>query len=284
MGPGMTVPANPLAGTYTALTVASPVLNIDTEPRDGADGWFSAQSIASNADVVAALVDREQQRITETHGVAPPRWIAATWALHRYAFTAVAALTGPWYLEQRVPVISLPHTAFHPTERRLSVARIERLHCSASDPLAGEAVADIASDPEDLAVRLRTTVADRLAPILNAFRGETRRGDRALWGLAADELADSVWHIGRVFGTEDAAVAAVTRLLPHAIGRFPGGARFIRGPHGWCRTQLSCCLYYAVRPAEQCAGCPRGAMRTAAEPCWTGDPRRTKPPVPEAEK
>ncbi|MCT2589373.1 (2Fe-2S)-binding protein [Streptomyces sp. N2-109] len=97
--------------------------------------------------------------------------------------------------------------------------------------------------------------------------------------MACDELTDAVRHLGRVLEVPRTAADAAAALLPGGTPPFVGDAGF--GPRSAAdgqaadgqagggqasggqaggeppRTRVGCCLYYTLRPAELCAGCPR---------------------------
>lgn len=115
-----------------------------------------------------------------------------------------------------------------------------------------------------------------MAPLLAAFRGELRRGPRTLWGLATDEVVEGLWYAAGLLGQEARALAELAALLPEGADSAPfvgaaafrttafrtaafrtAGASRPAGPPTPVRTRVSCCLYYTVRPADPCVGCPR---------------------------
>jgi hypothetical protein len=110
--------------------------------------------------------------------------------------------------------------------------------------------------------------------VLSGFGPLLRRGPRALWRSAYDEITEGLWYIGRLLGEEDRAVAELSELLPDE-SRFrrtgpaapvgppvapPAAAgRTARSDAPSCavRERLTCCLFYTVSPSDTCAGCPR---------------------------
>ncbi len=110
--------------------------------------------------------------------------------------------------------------------------------------------------PGDEAV-LREAVAAHVGPVLAAFQPYVRRGPRALWGMATDDLLSGLWYLGRTLGEEDRAVAVATALVPADAAPWTGPAGFRRAHGEWTRTRDGCCLYYAVDPANPCGTCPR---------------------------
>ncbi|MET8978443.1 (2Fe-2S)-binding protein [Streptomyces sp. NPDC004539] len=186
-----------------------------------------------------AFVDAEAARIETRYGVRVPRHVAASRALHDYAWSAALLMSGPWFLERRVPLV-------RPQDLRADLATASyqvRPAGDAGDDLLGALTA-------------------HLEPVLAAFAPLTRRGSRALWGMAGDDLVSGLWYLGRVLDREDDGIRAASELLPGPVGRFPAGAAFrnLTAPDGSChptRTRAGCCMFYAIRPTEACGTCPR---------------------------
>ncbi|MET9957386.1 (2Fe-2S)-binding protein [Streptomyces sp. NPDC006339] len=250
----------PLAGVYRRLAEVSPLVKLGVGRGPGAAaGWIEGHRLGQGPDGVESLVVAEERRIEAAYGVAPRRDVAATWALHRYAFTACLAMSGPWYLEQRVPKVALDGVAYHWKERELAV-EAEAMVCLPGDPLAGRPGVRTVGGAEELRAELRDAVAAHLAPVLEAFRPYVRRRPHALWGMATDQLAGGVWHVGRALGDATAATRAADALLPGNTPPFTGAAGFRPScdPGGEpTRTRTGCCLYYTIRPDDLCATCPR---------------------------
>jgi hypothetical protein len=119
-------------------------------------------------------------------------------------------------------------------------------------------------DEEALRAELRAAVAEHLAPVLDGFRPRMRRGRRAMWGMATDEVTEGLWRIGTLLGEEDRAVAELGTLLPGSTAPYAGGADFRAlntpgAPDGTAATRdrISCCFFYTLRAAESCVTCPR---------------------------
>ncbi|QNP74521.1 (2Fe-2S)-binding protein [Streptomyces roseirectus] len=198
----------------------------------------------TGVDVLAdpgALVDAEAARIEDRYGVRVPRHVAASRALHDYAWSAALLITGPWFLGHRVPLV-------RPGDLRADLAGASYLVRPTGRDL---------DDPDP-----RAAVAAHMAPVLAAFAPLTRRGSRALWGMVGDDLVSGLWYLGRVLGREDDGIRAASELLPGPVAPYPAGAGFrnLVAPDGSChptRTRAGCCMFYAIRPAEACGTCPR---------------------------
>ncbi|MEU9131109.1 (2Fe-2S)-binding protein [Kitasatospora sp. NPDC048540] len=230
-----------LAETYRLLFAACDgVLRVELARRPMAGGnWRRADTLACAAEEMVAA---ESARITAEHGRTPREHVAASRALHTYLWAACLLISGPWYLEGRVPRLRAMDLWVDPSDGRLALSPGEWAP-------GGEA-------------ELRTAVAEHLGPVLAAFQPYVRRGPRALWGMAADDLVSGIWYLGRLLGEEDRAVEAAEAVLPGGTPPFPGAAAFRRltgtaGRTHWTRTRAGCCLYYAIRPDDACVTCPR---------------------------
>jgi hypothetical protein len=251
----------PLPGTYLRLTAACEALDVRivrTEPEGQLDG----ARLAGDEAALDAFIDAEAARIAARHGRAPRRDVAVSRALHDYLWSVSLLMSGPWYLERRVPRIA-------PQDVRLLLATAEfelvpgtDFACLPGDPAAGSPGARVVADEEALRGELRAAVADHVRPLLTAVGPQARRGQRALWGMAGDDLVSGIWYLGRMLGQEERALQAATELLPTAVAPFPGGADFRRlttpdGRRHPTRTRIGCCMYYAVEADQACATCPR---------------------------
>lgn len=231
-----------LADSYRRLigTCDSLRARVLTDGRALPDGWLRADQLA---DRIRPLIEGEARRIRAEHGCVVPVHVAGSRLLHHYLWSACLLMSGPWYLEGRVPALRAEDVWIEVATGDLAVrpggfASLER-GCS------GER-------------ELRAVVADHVAPVLDAFGPALRRGPRALRGMVTDDLLSGIWYLGRILGEEERAVAEACALLPEeaAFRRLPGCA----GRSHLTRTRQSCCLYYAVTPtAEACLTCPRTA-------------------------
>ncbi|MER7703259.1 (2Fe-2S)-binding protein [Kitasatospora sp. NPDC097605] len=257
-------PANVLDADYRRLLDLCPVLRVrllaaDETAPDRADGWYSADELASDPDALAQALAGEAARIAPVaaaHGTAPRPHVAASRLLHHYLWSLCALIAGPWWLTRRVPSIDGANLWLHAPTGDLA------LRPGAYVTLPGE---------DELRAELRAAVVAHAEPLLAAFATPTRRGTRALWGMVTDDLASAIWYLGKRLDAcapgpgsaqEDAAVAAATAVLPGRTDPLPGAADFrpLRGEDGrthHTRTRLGCCLYYAIEPDRACITCPR---------------------------
>ncbi|MCX4749817.1 (2Fe-2S)-binding protein [Kitasatospora sp. NBC_01287] len=271
-------PRLPFAGAYTAFAQVFPDLRIQhrgtAHPHEG---WVPTHRLLTDPALRARLIAAEARHGRDRYGTAPRPDVAAGFWLHRYTWPLCLLFTLPWFLERRVPLPAVEQLASRRAAGGGGPAELALLPgpdraptafaCLPDDPAARRPGARPVRDEAELRNVLRTALADQLAPLLAAFRTELRRGPRTLWGLATDELVEGLWYAAGLLGEEERAVAALAALLPEGADNAPfGGAAAFRttGPDRQgaapapARTRVSCCLYYTLRPAELCAGCPRG--------------------------
>ncbi|WP_244212010.1 (2Fe-2S)-binding protein, partial [Streptomyces angustmyceticus] len=248
---------------YARLSAVFPGLRVtlwDAAPPSG-DGWVCAAGLAAGGDSLESFLARNDARIVRDHGQRARPDVVASFALHRYAWPACLLITLPWFLHRRVPRLPVQDVSFQREPGRMAV-RISAFACLPDDPAAALPGARVVPDEEALRAEVRAAVAAHLGPVLDGFRTRTRRGPRALWGMASDEIAEGLWHVGHLLGEEQRAVAALQLLLPGATAPYVGSAGFreLTGPCGEplpTRDRASCCMYYTLRPADTCLTCPR---------------------------
>ena len=253
-----------LAGTYRQLGEVCEALTVrvaDLEPAVTQIGVSGAE-LTKNQEALDAFLLAETARIQERYDHKPRRDVAASRALHDYAWSVGLLMSGVWYLTGRVPRIHPEDVRLDLTTGVFEISPRPDLTCLPGDPAAAFPGALTAPHEEVLRAELRVAVADHMGPLLSAIAPHIRRGPRALWGMVTDDLVSGIWYLGRMLGEEADAVRAATALLPSAVAPFPGGAEFrhLTGSDGrqhTTRTRMGCCMYYTIRPAEACATCPR---------------------------
>lgn len=261
-GPGVSCSAL-LGSAYRRLTEMCAPLHMDivAPGPPAAQGWADGAELAERPEFLDAFLDAEAWRIEKTHAHTARRDVVASRALHDYLWSVGLLMSGPWYLERRVPRI-------RPRDIRISLTTGAfgivpgGFACLPDDPAAGLPGVRVLPHEEALRAELRAAFADHMEPLLTAIGPQARRGPRALWGMAGDDLISGIWYLGRVLGEEERAVRTAGELLPGPVPPFPGGADFRRlaGRDGQAyptRTRIGCCLYYTIRPAEACGTCPR---------------------------
>jgi hypothetical protein len=252
---------------YARLAAAYPRLRVgEGETRTGG-GWVGAWELAAGGDVLDAFTGADGKRLEREYGRRPRPDVAAALALHRYAWPACLLFTVPWFLLRRVPRLPVADVALHPGSGRVTV-RTRSFACLPGDPAAALEGARVLPDEAALRDELRAALAEHLTPVLDAFGPRTRRGPRALWATATDEITEGLWYVAGLMGRAEQAVADLSALLPGGTAPYAGGAGFRRTPspagvnagaRGGCdRDRLTCCLFYTVSPDRICASCPRG--------------------------
>lgn len=257
-------PRRTLGDVYRRLTDLCEVLSVRVaEPGEEAgQAGVTAAELASEPAVLEAFVDAEAARIQDRYTVAARRDAAASRALHDYAWSVALLMSGPWYLERRVPRIRAEDLRLDLDSAVFTLTPGTDFACLPGDADAGLPDALTVPHEEALRAELRKVVADHMAPLLAAIGPLVRRGPRALWGMVSDDLVSGIWYLGRILGREGDAVRAATALLPSSVAPYPGGAdfRYLTTPDGQrhpTRTRAGCCMYYTIRPDEACSTCPR---------------------------
>lgn len=256
-------PAALLAATYRRLTAHCGTLAVTVGQPGSAvgQGWLTGAELTTRQEALRAFVDAEAARIRSGYDHTPRPDVAASRALHGYLWSVSLLMSGAWYLERRVPRIRPEDVRVHLETGAFEVVP-GSFTCLPDDPAAGLPGTRVVAGEALLRTELRAAVVAHMRPLLTAMGPQLRRGQRALWGMAGDDLVSGVWYLGRMLGQEDEALRAVDALLPGPVAPFPGGAAFRHltthdGERHPTRTRLGCCLYYTIRAAEACGTCPR---------------------------
>lgn len=253
-----------LAAGYRRLTGLCEALQVRVEPSVAVapqEPWIDGERLAGEPEFTETLIEATAARIRDLYAEDPRYDVAATRWLHQHLWTVCLLMSGPWYLERRVPRI-------RPRDIRVNLATGETVvvpggfACLPGDPAAHLPGARVVVDEEALRAELRSAVADHVTPLLEALAGRLRRGPRALWGMVTDDLVSGIWHLSVLLGEETRGVEAASVLLPGTITPFPGGAAFreltvAAGERVPTRTRIACCLHYKIRSDETCVTCPR---------------------------
>ncbi|MFC8342962.1 (2Fe-2S)-binding protein [Streptomyces sp. NPDC057280] len=254
--------AQALGDVYRRLAGVCGALDVRLARAAGAQGGVTAAELATERGALDAFVEAEAARVHDRYGVRPRPDVAASRALHDYAWTVGMLMGGPWYLERRVPRIRPEDLRLDLASGTYTINPGSELACLADDPVAGRPGALTLPQEEQLRAQLRMALADHMRPLLAAIGPVARRRSRALWGMVSDDLVSALWYLGRMLGQEGAAIRAATEVLPVAVPPYPTGADFrhLAGADGRrhpTRTRTGCCMFYAIRPAEACSTCPR---------------------------
>ncbi|MFD5557929.1 (2Fe-2S)-binding protein [Streptomyces sp. NPDC127068] len=256
---------SPVAAAYARLTEVFPGLRIDElapgEQQPEGGGWVSATRLAEGGSALDAFLAWDEAQVRKDYGQPARPDVVATFGLHRYAWPACLLVTVPWFLHRRVPRFPAGRVSFQRALGRMSV-RTGAFACLPDDPLSGHPDARVVADEEALREEVRAAVAEHLEPLLDGFGPRMRRRGRALWGMATDEVVESLWYVAHLMGEEQRAMRELEALLPGATRPFVGAAGFrtltgLQGQSLPTRDRASCCLFYTLRPEETCVTCPR---------------------------
>ncbi|MFE9413521.1 (2Fe-2S)-binding protein [Streptomyces sp. NPDC006704] len=256
---------SPVADAYARLAEVFPSLRIrelarsEQAPRGA--GWVGAAQLAEGGAALDTFLAWDNAQVLRDYGHQARPDVIASFGFHRYAWPACLLVTVPWFLSRRVPRIPVADVAHHRTLGRMTV-RVREFACLPDDPAATLPGARVVADEEALRGAVRASVAEHLGPVLDGFGPRMRRGKRALWGMATDEIVEGLWYVGSLLGEEARAMAALDALLPGTEKPYVGtpGFRDLTGPDGRrlpTRDRASCCLFYTVRPEDTCVTCPR---------------------------
>ncbi|WP_406343439.1 (2Fe-2S)-binding protein [Streptomyces sp. NBC_01578] len=261
--PGTTTSA--VSDAYTRLTEVFPGLRAevlgDDEPTPSGVGWVGAHELAAGGAALDTFLAWDNAQVLQDYGKQARPDVVASFGLHRYAWPACLLVTVPWFLHRRVPRIPVEDVAFQRTLGHLTV-RVREFTCLPDDPAAALPRARVVADEAALRAEVLAAVAEHIGPVLDGFGPRMRRGKRALWGMATDEIVEGLWYIAHLLGEEGRAMTELEELLPGTTKPYVGTAGFreLTGPNGESlptRDRASCCLFYTLRPEDTCVTCPR---------------------------
>ncbi|MEJ8638154.1 MULTISPECIES: (2Fe-2S)-binding protein [Streptomyces] len=256
---------SPVEDAYARLSEVFSGLRVrelkDGEQSPAGGGWVGASDLAHGGPALDAFLAWDNAQVLRDYGQQARPDVIASFGLHRYAWPACLLITVPWFLHRRVPRVPPEHVAFQRVLGHMTV-RVTEFACLPGDPAAALPGARVVPDEEALRDEVRAAVAEHLGPVLDGFGPRMRRGKRALWGMATDEVVESLWYIAGLFGEEQRAMTELDLLLPGTTKPYVGtpGFRVLTGPAGEelpTRDRASCCLFYTLRPEDTCGTCPR---------------------------
>ncbi|MFF4172842.1 (2Fe-2S)-binding protein [Streptomyces sp. NPDC001744] len=264
-------PASPVAASYARLAEVFPYLRVEEHARGASlphgEGWVDAEALAAGGAALDAFLAWDDEQVLRDYGTRGRPDVVAGFGLHRYAWPACLLVTVPWFLERRVPRLPVRNVAFHRTLGRLAV-RIEEFACLPDDPAAALPGARVVPGEEALRAEVRSSLAEHFEAVLDGFGSRMRRGRRALWGMATDEIVEGLWYVGTLLGEERRARDELELLMPGTVKPhkpYAGSAGFrdlpgTEGPEGGpltTRDRATCCFFYTLRPEDTCVTCPR---------------------------
>lgn len=257
--------ASAVTEAYARLAEVFPGLRAevlaDGESTPGGVGWVGAHELAAGGGALDTFLTWDSAQVLRDYGQQARPDVVASFGLHRYAWPACLLVTVPWFLHRRVPRIPVEDVAFQRALGHLTV-RVREFACLPDDPAAALPGARVVADEAALRAEVLSSVAEHLGPVLDGFGPRMRRGKRALWGMATDEIVEGLWYIAHLLGEERRAMAELEALLPGTTKPYVGTAGFreLTGPDGESlptRDRASCCLFYTLRPEDTCVTCPR---------------------------
>lgn len=260
--PGLT---SPVTDAYERLAEVFPGLRVkeltDEGPTPHGAGWVRAADLAAGGAPLDAFLAWDNAQVLRDYGQQARPDVVASFGLHRYAWPACLLITVPWFLVRRVPRVPVEGVSFQRALGHMTV-RVREFACLPDDPAAQLPGARVVRDEEALRGEVRAAVAEHIGPVLDGFGARMRRGKRALWGMATDEIVEGLWYVAHLLGEEQRAVAELEQLLPGTTKPYVGTAGFreLTGPNGErlpTRDRASCCLFYTLRPEDTCVTCPR---------------------------
>ncbi|MFJ3586884.1 (2Fe-2S)-binding protein [Streptomyces sp. NPDC090127] len=257
-----------VAASYARLGEVFPSLRIeelgsrDQLPRGA--GWVGADELAAGGAALDAFLAWDNAQVLRDYGRQARPDVIASFGLHRYAWPACLLVTVPWFLHRRVPRLPARNVAFQRALGRMAV-RIEEFTCLPGDPAAELPGARVVPDEEALRAEVRDALAEHFESILAGFGPRMRRGKRALWGMATDEIVEGLWYISALLGEEERGMAELELLMPGTAKPYAGAASFralpgAEEPDGTpraTRDRATCCFFYTLRPEDTCLTCPR---------------------------
>ncbi|MGW1467538.1 (2Fe-2S)-binding protein [Streptomyces sp. NPDC002308] len=260
-----TAPASPVTSAYARLAEVFPGMRTDVldaaAPLPSGSGWVHAGALASGGAAVDTFLEWDEAQILRDYQQRGRPDVVAGFGFHRYAWPASLLVTLPWFLHRRVPRVPVEDVAFQRALGHFAV-RVREFSCLPDDPAASHPDARVVPDEAALRAEVLASVAAHMGPVLEGFGPRMRRGKRALWGMATDEIVEGLWYVAHLLGEETRAVSELERLLPGATKPYVGAAGFreLTGPNGESlptRDRASCCFFYTIRPEDTCVTCPR---------------------------
>ena len=222
------------------------------------DGWLSVDDVCGDAytevvDVAAAGYDTNRSDIRGNRMLEIWTWLVAT--------PAAASLL----LDRRLPDVGADNVAVVPglwVDPAPVAVRRGRFWCLPDDPAADHPDATVLPDERALVLELNALLRERHLPtLIETVAVRSRRGRRALWRGATDQLVGAFLRAGTALRCEDDAVA-LARIAGDGERPMRAQVRIERfelddlPPHTM-HLRDGCCLYYRVdgRPPH-CSNCP----------------------------
>lgn len=252
-------PRSPFLEMYQDLERLNPAWHVEIGEPDG-PGWIRGAELQSAINgPFNDLLRRTGERLRSAED---RRTIAALFAL-RYGWSAGFAIA-PFITHDAVPDGSLDNVSFKFRENTLfeqtalHVPRGSMLTGSATVPEHG--LVQVVSDSQALVRRLRQTLTQQAAGVVQALHEWSGFSVRGAWGMVTSSWASQFINVCGHLGDQ-------SRALPMLAAFFAGDddvcrMRPILHPVSYKDvTQLyqrraSCCRYYLLPQGQLCASCP----------------------------
>lgn len=257
----------PLAATLECIGALDSYLAADLGPLEA--GWFPASAlIAPGSPELAEGLARSVARYPGAEAR-----VAGSFFAGEYAWYLCAAATGAYLSEGRVPDLAAENVAlryrtytWHHGDASGEAERIDvrflsgRFAALPDDPAADHPDAEILPDATALRERLREGLEAHLAPVIAAVTAATRLGQRAQWNLVADAVANCFLVAGKALGDAERAQAEGLACIkaPGSPMRSSATSYLTVEAEGHSESFCSrggCCLYYRIKPGENCSTC-----------------------------
>jgi hypothetical protein len=222
------------------------------------DGWLTLSDVCGDAyaDVVDVAATGYATRRSDIRGnrmLEIWTWLVAT--------PAAATLL----LDRRLPDVGADNVAVVPglwVDPAPVALRSGRFWCLPGDPAADHPDATVVADERALVLELNAMLRERHLPeLIETIAVRSRRGRRALWRGATDQLVGAFTRAGTALGCEADAMA-LARIAGDGEKPMRAQVRIERFeleglPPYTMHLRDGCCLYYRVdgRPPH-CSNCP----------------------------
>lgn len=248
---------SPLIGIYEELQAKQPKWHVIIGRPCGA-GWIPGTAFqTATAGLFHALLSRIGERLDTTDRKA----IAAAFAL-RYGWSSGVAIA-PYLLRQCVPTITLGNVSLKFTEHTF----FERVALHHPEGVMLEQ-AGLEPNPHiqwlprhaDLLARLRRSLVQQAAPIVDALYRWSGFSLKGMWGMITSSWGAQFMHISGELDTQENGLPVVQQffagndLVSQTRPNFyPVTYKHVT--HIYHR-RATCCRYYLLPQGQYCASCP----------------------------
>ena len=218
-----------LSASYERLSEVCPQLSV-TELTDSGQpdagqtasgGWMPAAGLAAGGRALDAFLDWDDAQVLRDYGQQARPDVVASFGFHRYAWPACLLITVPWFLHRGCPA-SPSRTSRSSGPWAIWPCGSAEFACLPDDPAAALPGRQGRGGRGRAARRGAGRGGRALGPVLDGFGPRMRRGKRALWGMATDEIVEGLWYIAHLLGEERRAMIELEPLLPGSTTPYVG--------------------------------------------------------------